>query len=127
MYMIWATIAYFLMVTGVVLRKRRPIHVRLMLTAIAMDLCLVGLLEVKRDAVAKALEFSMGPLQQMHIGFSTVAVALYLPVLSLGIMRLRGVGPLDWHIRLGLAAFIFRTLGFLFMFSLLMKPNSAVQ
>lgn len=122
-YMTWASAAYFAMVIGLVLRKQRQRHIQLMNLAIVLDLALVLLLEFQRSAIATAADFSLSIAQQAHIGFSSLAVALYIPVLYLGWGLYLGKLSTDrhrrWHKRLGILAFIARTLGFLLMFSLL--------
>ena len=104
------------------MRRERTAHVTLMSLGIAGDLGLVLLLEFQRDAINTAVSFSLSPLQQAHIGVSTIATVLYIPTLYFGILRSRGA--LDGrgrarHLTFGLLAFLFRTLGFIFMFSLL--------
>lgn len=121
-YMAVATLSYGLLMVGLLMRRQRTAHVALMSTAIAGDLGLVLLLELQRDAINTAVSFSLSPLQQAHIGVSTIATVLYIPTLYFGILRSRGA--LDGrgrarHLTFGLLAFLFRTLGFIFMFSLL--------
>ena len=122
-YMMIATVAYLSLLTGLLLRSRRKPHACLMITGIVLDVLLVLVLELQRDAIATAVGFTLSPLQQMHILTSSIALLLYFPVLFLGVKRLRGNfrGPKSrvWHIRLGLSAFVFRSLGFILMFSLL--------
>lgn len=122
-YMLCASIAYCLMVTGLINLKQRRRHAALMSTAIALDVGLVLVLELQRDAINTAVSLSLSPLQMAHVGSSSVATLLYFPVLFLGFQRLfKPSAPLwmrTWHIRLGVAAFVFRSLGFVFMFSLL--------
>lgn len=121
-----ATLSYGCLLAGLLLRHTRKAHVTLMTTGIALDLAIVLTLEFQRHAVEKALEFSMLPLQQLHIGTSTVAVLLYIPVLAFGYQRLKGKGGIrarTLHLRYGTLAFIFRSLGFLLMFSLLWRPK----
>ena len=123
-YMSWASLTYGVMVVGLINRKYRTIHSLLMKIAMGMDLAVVLVLEVSRGAIETAISFKLGFLQQLHIGCSTLALLLYLPVLYLGRHLLKGTAQphfRKWHIRLGLMAFIFRTLGFFLMFSLLIK------
>jgi hypothetical protein len=121
-YMAVATTAYFLMVTGFMFRSEKRVHFKLMTAAIFLDLSLVAVLEVKRHAIHTALSFTLTPLQQCHIAVSSVAAALYIPILILGALRLwghRSKGVRSAHIILGISAFIFRSLGFILMFSML--------
>jgi hypothetical protein len=123
-YMSVAGFAYALMITGVLVRKRhRALHALLMGTAIGLDLMVVLLLEIQRNAVATAASFTLSPLQQAHIAASSIATLLYFPVLTLGLIRLKNPSAAEalrgWHMKLGILAFIFRSLGFLLMFSML--------
>jgi len=123
-YMGFATLAYGFMNIGLMNRRHRSIHASYMLSAIALDLALVLTLELQRDAIKTAMSFSLSPLQQAHILMSSLATALYIPIVILGYRlyfgRLNALGRL-WHRRLGIAGYVFRSLGFLLMFSLLMK------
>ncbi len=131
-----ASLAWTLLAAGYLMRPKRQLHVRLMVSGIALDLSLVLYLQLTRDAVQKALAFDLGPLQQTHIAFSSLAVALYFPTLALGAVLYRRGGAehlndsvvakqygilRQWHIRFALSAFAARTLGLLFMFSLLKR------
>lgn len=121
-YMAAATVAYGLMNVGLVNRRTPKIHARLMGSAIAIDLGIVLTLEVQRHAINTAIGFTLSPLQQAHIGMSSLATLLYFPVAILGWRRLHGRlsdNGRRWHLRLGLLAYIFRTLGFVLMFALL--------
>jgi hypothetical protein len=126
-YMGVATFSYCMMLGGLILRQQRRIHVGLMIAAIITDLTLVLVLEFQRNAIATAMEFSLTPLQQAHILASGIATVLYFGVLYLGVQRLLGNGgktARHWHLRIGLLAFAFRTIGFFLMFSLLAKNAS---
>jgi len=121
-YMGLATLAFSFLCIGLISRRHRAQHVIFMNLAIALDLAIVLALEIQRNAVATAISFTLSPLQQAHIGTSSVATALYIPVLILGWMRYRGstgAGLRTWHLRLGLVAFVFRALGFISMFALM--------
>jgi len=93
-----------------------------------LDISLVLKLQIQRHAIQTAAAFSLSPLQQAHIGVSTLALILYFPTFYFGFKRLhqKGTSPLldrKRHILFAVSAFIFRTLGFLFMFSMLDKSN----
>jgi hypothetical protein len=123
-YMVAAAFSYFLMVAGLVYRRQKDIHYKLMSSSIGLDLLIVLILEVSRDAVATAAGMKLPPLQQAHIFASSLAVLFYFPVVTLGVLRLKGSKSrkvLSSHKALGITAFIFRTLGFILMFSLLKK------
>jgi hypothetical protein len=118
-----ATLAFALLLTGFGLRKRgRGRHALLMGLGMALDLALVLVLEFSRDAVGTALGDELNPWQQAHVAASAMAVLLYFPVFTMGWLRLFYTESRPalrlWHIRLGYGALFFRTLGFLFMFSI---------
>ncbi len=119
----FATFAFVLLLTGFAVRSsKRDLHVGLMSAGMGLDLIIVLILEFGRDAVGTALGSSLGPWQQAHVIFSTLAVVFYIPVFILGLLRWRGSGSLSqrlWHIRLGYCALACRALGFAFMFSML--------
>lgn len=123
-YMGVATFAYALMILGMVWRRRaRETHRQLMFAGMGIDLTLVLILELQRSATATAFGFKLGPWQMAHVLASTLAVALYLPMIYLG-MKLwenETAGRRNLHRRLGYLTFFFRSLGFVLMFSLLWK------
>ena len=126
-HMAFATCSYGLLILGLLLRQHPKAHATLMSLGIVGDLGLVLLLEVQRGAINTAVSFTLSPLQQAHIGMSTLATVLYFPTLYLGIQRLRGLGDRTTrsrHLTFGLLALVFRTLGFIFMFSLLGRPTT---
>lgn len=123
-YMLVATVAYALMVMGLFFRHQKQIHYRLMSTSITLDLLIVIILEFSRHAVETAAAMTLPIMQQAHILASLIAVLLYFPIVTLGILRLNGnTSPKVWsaHKTIGFTAFIFRTIGFLLMFSMLKK------
>lgn len=125
-YMAIATAAYLNMVVGWWNRKRTVVHARQMQIAFGIDLALVLFLEVTRDAIGTALSFKLGFFQQLHILFSTLALVLYFPIFFIGRQLLSHKASPQartWHIRLGVTAFILRTIGFILMFSLLSKEG----
>lgn len=121
-YMSLASLSYFLLLWGFLVRKtNRFQHIRLMNCAIIIDLGIVLTLQIQRQAIDTALNFELSWLEQAHIGFSSLATFLYLPILASGWrMYFRPNLKLKKaHKILGISTFIFRSLGFLFMFSLI--------
>lgn len=121
-YMRWATLSYVCMLFGLYYRKQRPRHLFFMALAIFSDVSLVLVLEFQRTAIKTALSFTLAFPQQMHIAFSSIAILLYIPVVILGTTRLLkrgGTRTYKNHKLLGITAFLFRTLGFSLMFSLI--------
>ncbi|MDB5036838.1 MAG: hypothetical protein JWQ35_366 [Bacteriovoracaceae bacterium] len=123
-YMTAASLTYFLLVAGVINRKKRRTHLRLMLTAISIDISLVLVLELQRAAIKTALDMKLGFFQQLHIASSLLAVLFYFPTMYFGWKAFRDHSkniPVtsNRHIWLGITAFILRSIGFITMFSML--------
>ena len=96
-----------------------------MLSAIISDLSLVAILQYQRHAVETALSFKLSLWNQAHIGCSSMASLLYIPMVILGICLLRGKGSKktrEIHAWIGYTTLLFRTLGFFLMFSMLKNP-----
>ena len=120
LYMKVAAISYFSLVAGLSNRRTARPHAFFMGTGIAIDLCVVLGLEIQRAAVKTAVDFEISALQATHIVASLFAVIFYLPTVFFGIKRLRGIATPSQktlHLRLGIIAFVFRTVGFFFMFA----------
>ncbi|MCB0328801.1 MAG: hypothetical protein KDD70_04035 [Bdellovibrionales bacterium] len=120
-YMWIASFAWLCLVTGYSQRKHRARHIPLMLTGIFLDIGLVLFLQITRSAIQTALEFSLSVPAQIHILFSSIALVLYVPILILGAKLVEhkgGPNTKSRHIKIATTALFFRTLGFLFMFSM---------
>ena len=116
-----ATAAWLCLLLGVLRRRHRYTHVPLVLTGIVTDYSLVVFLQITRQAVQTALSFKLSLWQQTHILLSSIALLLYLPVVFFGIALLIGYQEKKvrvFHRRFALWALFFRTLGFIFMFSM---------
>ena len=121
-YMSVASLAYFLMISGLYYKRHRLVHARLMSTSMFLDILLVLVLEFQRAAVQTVIAHRLNTWQMTHVGFSLLAVLLYLPVGYMGWQRFQRRASEKqeiWHFRLGITAFVFRTLGYAFMFSML--------
>jgi hypothetical protein len=120
--MMLASGSYLMISCGFAFRKNKNIHAPCMAIGVLTDLGLVLTLEIQRHAVETALQFSLGPLQMCHIATSTLATILYFPMLVTGLLRMNGRGGLiarKLHLRFGPYAYIFRTMGYVLMFSML--------
>ncbi len=116
-----ATLSWLCIMLGYVKRYELKKHIPLVLVGIGTDILLVLYLEVTRSAIATAAEFSLKPLQQIHILFSTIALLLYFPTMYYGFKMLitgeRG-STKKAHMKVAKLALFFRSLGFIFMFSM---------
>lgn len=120
--MLVATFSFLVITLGVLNRKKQRRHVSCMLLGLGLDISLVLYLQITKDAVQIAAKMSLPVLEQIHILFSTLALLLYFPVIVLGLKLLQNCGNMrtrSLHIKLAILAYISRTLGFLFMFSML--------
>ena len=124
-FMALATLSYALLCRGLyALKADRTSHPRWMAAGILLDLSLVLILQIQRQAIQEATSGTLPPLQMAHVGFSTLATMGYLGVLPVGIAlvrkpELRNTALKIWHGRFGAATFLARTLGFFLMFSML--------
>lgn len=121
-YMFLAAISYLLMVAGILNLKNRKQHAILMSLAISLDLLLVLVLQIQREAVQTAISMKLLPIQQLHILASSMATVFYFPMIYMGVRNYKGRSSekeKKWHRRLGYLTFSLRTLGFFLMFSML--------
>jgi hypothetical protein len=125
LYPALASLSYGTLLCGFQFRARnKRIHALLMGLGMGLDLLLVLTLELTRHAIGTVLGGSLTGPEKIHVGTSTLAVILYFPIFVLGWRRLyypspENTGLIRWHRNLGYAALFFRSLGFIFMFSML--------
>lgn len=79
-----------ILATGVLVRRRRRVHVPLMLTAFAIDLGIVLYLEITRHVVETLPDRPMTALLVVHILLSVTVLVLYVIQVVTGIKKLRG-------------------------------------
>lgn len=116
-----ATLAYAAMISAIINRRDRRLHIAGMCFAVIVDTALVLFLTVTADAVGQVLTPSLSFPQWVHVVSSTTAVLLYLPLIILGrkARRLSASPRLRRsHRLLGVTAISARTIGFVFMFSM---------
>ena len=126
LYMGIASCSYALMIAGLKFRKTREIHVPVMTVALATDISLVLILELSRHAINTSVSGSLSMVQHAHIISSTLAILLYIPLVALGyrlFQRRSSELSRSMHLRLGVLAFLFRSAGFILMFSMLNVKN----
>lgn len=86
---------FLILLVGYAYRRRRKIHVPLMLSAFAIDMGLVAYIELNRSAIKTAQSIitpdaGPGPLMTVHIIMSVIVVLLYFWQIYTGIGKLRG-------------------------------------
>lgn len=79
----YSTAVLALIVTGVALRRRRRVHIPIMLSAFVLDVASVLYLQVQRQAVQTAVGKPTTMLM-IHVSLAIGTVILYLVVIPLG-------------------------------------------
>lgn len=85
-----------MLTVGVIYRRRRTIHIPLMMSAFLIDLGVVIYLEVRRGVVESIPKRDMTPLLAFHIAISVIVLILYFTQAYSGIRRWKGRRS-DWH------------------------------
>jgi hypothetical protein len=99
-----STLVLLILVAGILLRRRRGIHIPLMMTAFSLDLASVLVLEFSRGAIKKAIS-APPPLLAFHVTVSVFALVFYGVMFVLGERVRKGAVQLrPWHRR---AAWLF--------------------
>lgn len=96
-----------ILVVGFLCRRRRRVHIPLMISALVIDVSMVVYLEVMRGVVESIPGRVMTPLLAFHILLSVVVLALYGVQVSSGLRGLR-TRPSSMHARTGLALLVAR-------------------
>lgn len=107
-----------LMLAGIVARKRRELHVKIMSLAMIWDVILILQIELSRSAILKASNAVANPLAlNVHVSFAVSTVVLYVFMVVSGKKMLANVpGVRGRHKVLGYTTVIFRTLTFITSF-----------
>jgi hypothetical protein len=108
----------FLIVSGIILRHNRKIHIRIMSVAIAWDVILILQIELSRSAILKATKAMTNPLLlNIHISFAVTTVILYGLMIYTGRKLLGGNEKIrPRHRLLGWSTLIMRILTFITSF-----------
>jgi len=94
-----STLVLFILIAGILLRRRRRIHVPVMITAFSLDLLSVLAIEISRGAIKKATS-SPPPLLLFHVIVSVFALLFYVAMFVLGERVRKGAEQLrPWHRR----------------------------
>jgi hypothetical protein len=88
MFKIAATIALVLICAGVLNRRKRTIHVPLMLSALTIDIVMLLIIEFSRSAIETAVHTPLPTILLIHIIFSVLLVCAYLYMLFFGLKLL---------------------------------------
>ena len=111
-----STLALILIFAGVYFRKKRALHMSLLLSAFVIDVLLVLYIELTRHAVEKVVSNS-GPLLWFHVFVSVVALGLYVFQVRLGYLLYRGIqASRGLHIKCGMAFILFRVMNYITSF-----------
>lgn len=95
--------------TGLCLRHRRKLHIRLMASAFVLDLALVLYIELTRHAVEKVAR-GVRPLVLFHATVSLAVLACYVTMIVLGRRVMHGQSTSkSMHRNLGMAFVVLRT------------------
>ena len=87
-----------ILVIGVLNRRRRRIHIPLMLTAMAIDVGMVLYLEIRRGVVESIPKRPMTPLLAVHVTISVLVLILYGVQIVTGYRNAKGRRS-TWHPR----------------------------
>ncbi|PIP91858.1 MAG: hypothetical protein COW79_01245 [Bdellovibrionales bacterium CG22_combo_CG10-13_8_21_14_all_38_13] len=117
-----------LMYVGVIFKRNRKIHVKLMSSAMIWDILLILQIELTRNAIVKASESMLGSksmILNIHVSMAIACVVLYGFMVFTGRKLLRGEkGIRRKHKALGISTIILRTLVFITSF-FVASPNGA--
>ena len=107
-----------LMVVGIVVHRRRSLHVKIMSSLIVWDILLILQVELSRKAILKASKAMTNPaLLNIHVSIAVSTVLLYFVMIITGRKVLAGdSGVLRLHRRIGYTTFMMRLLTFLTSF-----------
>ena len=104
----WLSIFVCVMLaTGVLFRRRRRVHIPLMLTAFAIDLGIVLYLEIARHVIESLVDRPMTTLLVVHILLSVLVLVLYVVQVVTGIKKFRGQ-PVAIHLKVAVVFMICR-------------------
>jgi hypothetical protein len=99
LFHIASTFVLLLLAAGITLRRRRRIHVPIMIAAFGLDLASVLAIEFSRGAIKKAIS-APPPLLLFHVSVSVSALVFYIVMFVLGERVRNGAEQLrPWHRR----------------------------
>jgi len=99
MFYIASTIVLLILAAGFYFRRRREVHIPLMIVAFSVDLAAVLAIELTRGAVNKATS-APSPLLLFHVVVSVFSLGCYVVMFVLGDRVRKGATGLQpWHRR----------------------------
>ncbi len=103
-----------LMVIGIIVHRRRSLHVKIMSSLIIWDIILILQVELSRKAIMKASRALTNPaLLNIHVSIAVSTVLLYFVMIITGRKVLAGNAEiLPHHRRIGYTTFVMRLLTF---------------
>jgi hypothetical protein len=107
-------IIVILMIVGIVVHRRRSLHVKIMSSLIVWDILLILQVELGRKAIMKASKALTNPaLLNIHVSIAVSTVLLYIVMILTGRKVLAGNNDiLPHHRRIGYTTFVMRLLTF---------------
>lgn len=107
-----------LMIAGIVLRRRRQLHVKIMSLAMIWDVILILQIELSRSAILKATKAVSNPMMlNIHVAIAVSTVVLYGFMVYTGRAMLAGQTQIrPKHRILGYSTFFMRVLTFVTSF-----------
>lgn len=116
-----------MMIIGIVVHRRRSLHVKIMSSVIIWDILLILQVELGRKAIMKASQAMTNPaLLNIHVSIAVSTVLLYIVMVITGRKVLAGHSELlPQHKRIGYITFVMRLLTFATSFFAVV-PDEAV-
>lgn len=116
-----------MMIIGIVVHRRRSLHVKIMSSVIIWDILLILQVELGRKAIMKASQAMTNPaLLNIHVSIAVSTVLLYIVMIITGRKVLAGHSELlPQHKRIGYITFVMRLLTFATSFFAVV-PDEAV-
>ncbi len=107
-------IVVILMIAGIVVHRRRSLHVKIMSSVIIWDIILILQVELGRKAIMKASRALTNPaLLNIHVSIAVSTVLLYVVMIMTGRKVLAGNSDiLPHHRRIGYITLVMRILTF---------------
>lgn len=111
-FQIQSTLIVVLMVIGLIFRKDRAKHVKIMGTTIAWDILLVLQIELSRGAIIKASKaVTNEAMLNIHVSIAVTTVLFYFAMIYTGRKLLKGDAKIrPTHMKLGWTTFSLRIL-----------------